>query len=312
MKSVELLASADSLFDSNEIEKAMSSYEEAARLAEREDNRSVLVEAYSQIGRCHLRRENLDQCRSLLSKAEAQASPSEPKGWSRYLGVKGRLEWKEATAKSGEISPEAPEAAATFRGMYAYCLQHDLHERAVDAANMMTIVADKDERIDWGLKGIAAAEKGELHGKLAALWNNHGWNLEDMGRYQGGLEALKKAREYHYRSERLLPRLIADWGVGHAYRMVGAFDSASDWMADVYARADSLYRSDPSTDHAEWLGLSARELGEIAVTEGRNPDALHHLNVAEAMLMEAGMAEWDAQGLEVLRKRIKELEESQR
>ena len=45
---------------------------------------------------------------------------------------------------------------------------------------MMSIVAEKDKRVEWGLKGIRAAEDGDLTSWLAPLWNNLGWSYDEL------------------------------------------------------------------------------------------------------------------------------------
>lgn len=302
------LKEADSLFNADDYKPALGKYKLAAEKASQEDNNSTLVEAYSQIARCYLKEGNTGEGLTWLAKAREKASKEEPSGWSRYVGVWGRFEWQAEMARTGEINPEVPKAEAIFIDMYDYCLANELYSRAVDAAHMVALVAKKEDRLAWGLKGIKAAEEGHLDGWLGPLWNNHGWNLEDLGRYEEGLEALKKAREYHYKSSRELPKLVADWSVGYAYRKVGNIDSALSIMTDVIGRADSLYKEDPSTDYAEWVGSTNRELGEIALAQNRPDEALVYFRKAKDKLIEAGMPEWDKKSFTQLEDQISNLE----
>jgi len=301
------LKEADSLFNADRYEVALGKYKVAAEKAFSEDNKSNLVEAFSQVARCYLKENNTAEGLIWLAKAKEKASKDEPLGWSRYLGVWGRFEWQAEIAKTGEPNPEVQKAEKIFIDMYDYCLAKELYDRAVDAAHMVAIVGKKEDRLAWGLKGIKAAEEGDLDGWLGPLWNNHGWNLEDKGRYEEGLEALKKAREYHYRSNRELPKLIADWSVGYAYRKVGNIDSALSVMTNVLGRADSLYSEEPSTGHAEWVGSANRELGEIALAQGRPDEALTYFHIAKDKLEEAGMPEWDKKGFSELEDQISNL-----
>lgn len=302
------LKSADNLFNAEEYDSALSGYLETAKQASAENNNSNLVEAYSQMARCYLKANNINEGSNWLEKAKSLASENEPLGWSRYLGVWGRFEWQAEAAKSGESAPVALKAEMIFKDMYAYCLANSLHERAVDAAHMIAIVGTKDERIAWGIRGIEAAEAGRLESWLGPLWNNHGWNLEEMGRYDEALIALKKAREYHYKGTMELPKLIADWSVGHAFRMTGDLDSAFSLMDQVVVWADSLYRQSPSRDHAEWLGFANKELGEIALAKGNRKDALTLFFKARIKLVEAGMPAWDKEGIADLETKISQLQ----
>jgi tetratricopeptide (TPR) repeat protein len=311
MHSSEILNQADAQFDEGSYGQAIALYNEAAEKARGEGNNNNVVEAYSQIARCYLKQDSLDQGKIWLAKAEELASDDEPGGWSRFLGVRGRFEWKEASAETGELAPESDAAAATFTGMYEYSIANDLFERAIDAANMMTIVGNKDTRIEWGAKGIEAAERGGYDSWLAVLWNNLGWNYDAVGNPDKALEALKKARDYHYKGDKELPRLIADWSVGYAFRKAGELDSAQAVMGKVHSWADSLYSENPSEENAEWLGFSLKELGEIALMDNRGGDALNYLKDAEAKLTEANMGEWDSEGLQKLKSSIDKLESSE-
>ncbi len=306
-KSAEFLQKGDDLFNKGQRAEAIEVYKEAAELATKEENNSSLTEAYSQIARCYLSINEKEEGRQWLARAGEVASENELEGWSRYLGVRGRYEWQDAAAEAKAVSPEAPVAAGTFKEMYEFCMTNDLFNRAVDAANMITITGGMEERVEWGIRGIEAAEKGNLESWLAPLWNNLGWTYNDLGRYEESLEALKKAREYHYRKENEKAMLIADWSVGHAYRMVGKSDSASTWMNKVYDWAVKRYDQDSSPGNAEWVGFSNRELGELALVRGDRKTALENFTNAKKYLAEAGMAEWDAKGFEELINRIEKL-----
>jgi len=310
VKSSDLLNQADSLFKANDYEQARAIYEKAAAAATTESDNSALTEAYSQIARCFIIAGNLDEGRVWLSKAEKIANPDQAGGWSRFLGVRGRLEWQEEVSRTGEFSPVVKQAADTFKEMYDYCLEQKLYSRAIDAAHMVAIVSDMDDRIEWGLKGIKAAEEGNIAEWLGPLWNNHGWNLDEMGKYAESLQALLKAREYHYRDQDEMAKIIADWSVGHAYRMVGQLDTARTWITDVYNRAVSRYENDPSGENAEWVGFAKKELGEIALAQNLQKEALEYLIAARVKLEEAGMPDWDGQGFEELGNRIVALEQN--
>ncbi len=306
-KSAELLQKGDDFFSDRKTEEALEIYVEAADAARDEKDNSNLVEAYSQVARCYLSIKRKEEGREWLARAAEVATDQKPEGWSRYLGVRGRYEWQDAAAEAKAVSPEAPKAAGTFKEMYQFCMANDLFNRAIDAANMMTITGGMEERIEWGTRGIEAAEKGNLESWLAPLWNNLGWNYDDLGRYEESLEALKKAREYHYKKENELAKLIADWSVGHAYRMVGQLDSASSCMNEVYDWAVKRYDQDSKPENAEWVGFSHRELGDIALAEGDRKAALDHLKKAKKYLMEAGMPNWDAKGFEELKDKLDKL-----
>lgn len=302
-----LLQKADSLFNERQQTEALEAYLEAARKAEAEEDSSNLAESYSQIARCYLSLDKKEDGRPWLAKAGETASESNPGGWSRYLGVRGRFEWKDAAEEAQAVSPEAPVAAATFKQMYQFCMENDLFNRAIDAANMITLTGTMDERVEWGLRGIEAAEKGNVEGWLAPLWNNLGWTYNDLGRYKESLDALMKAREYHYKKGDDKSKLIADWSVGHAYRMNGQLDSAATWMQNVHEWSTRRYSAESVPGNAEWVGFSFKELGELALANGDRKAALDDFTEAKKYFTEAGMQNWDARGFEELSQKIEKL-----
>lgn len=306
--SSELIKRGDDLFNKQEKTEALEVYKTAADTALAENNNSDLTEAYAQIARCYLSMDNKEEGRPWLEKAEKIARDTEPYGWTRYLGVKGRFLWRDATDEKREVSPEVGEAAKIFTQLYDYALKRQLHDRAIDAANMMSIVGDMETRIEWSLKGIKAAEEGELKSWLAPLWNNLGWTYDDMGMYDKSLDALLKARRYHYIKGDLKSMLIADWSVAHAYRMTGQIDSALAWAQRATIWAKDMYDDDPSPETAEWQGLCYKEMAEAALAKGNEKRALAGFRSAKMYLDKANMIEWDEKGYNELLGKIAKLE----
>jgi len=307
-RSTELIKQADALFDKEDKSGALDMYKMIVDTALAENDNSNLTEAYSQVARCYLSMENKDEGRLWLEKAEKIAKDTEPNGWARYLGVKGRFLWRDAVDEKGEAAPEDEEAAKIFTQQYDYAVAHQLHNQAVDAANMMSIVGNMQDRIEWGLKGIKAAEEGGLKNWLAPLWNNLGWNYNDLGRYRESLEALKKARRYHYIKGDEKTMLIADWSVAHAFRMTGQIDSAMIWGQRVVIWAKDMYDTNPSYENSEWLGMSYEELGESSLASGDKNRALAAFRSALLHLKKAGMEEWDNKGFKELQQKIDRLD----
>ena len=298
--SSKLVAEGDDLFKARSYAEATEKYLEAVPAAEEEGEEVTLVEALSQAARGYLAQGKKEEGRPWLERAETVASDKEPKGWSRYIGVKGRFEWKD---------DKLQEATATFTDMYDYCLRHKLHERAVDAAHMVAITAGHEEQIVWARKGIEAAEAGKLDGWLGPLWNNLGWTYDEMGQFQESLEALKKAREYHHKVGDEHAKLVADWSVGHAYRKLEQLDTALKWLQPVLEWAEKRYATDRNPDTAEWVGHSCNELGEVAIAQGNLEGGLKYLERARDELTVAKMPEWDPEGFKKLADRIAEITE---
>lgn len=291
MTAIELLSEADNLFKSREYDKSRDVYLKAMERAQEDKQNSELTESYSQIARSYLITGKKDEGRAWISKAAEIATPDEPMGWSRYLGVRGRFEWQD---------DNLDEATATFKEMYEYCSSQKLHDRAIDAAHMVAITGTPEQQIEWGKKGIKEAEDGNVTGWLGPLWNNLGATYEDLKRYDEALEAYIKAREYHWLYGSEINKMIADWAVGHAHRLAGNYDEAAKWLRPVLAWCERI-------ENNEFIGWSHKELGEIDIINKNFKPALEHLIIAEDKLKAEQMPEWDPDGYKKLVDQITEL-----
>lgn len=293
------LEKADRTFGGRKYKEALQDYKGALAAAEREGSAQVRVEALSQIARCHSILGELDQGELWLAKAAPLATPDEPLGWSRYLGVRGIFERERGDKES---------AKATFGEMYRYCVDRELFRRAVDAAHHIAIVAPPEEQIEWAMRGIEAAERLGDEGWLAVLWNNLGVTYEDLKRYNDAVAAYLQARDYHYRAGSDFSKMAADWAVGHAYRLAGDFPQAMNWLPKTLRWAERRYAVEPGPSTAEWIGYCEEDLGEALIGLGKRQEGLEHLRRALKKQTEGGLADHWPEHVDALKKRISELE----
>jgi len=290
------MAKADEVFKSREYEEAGILFEEIA--GEAAGDNSAFVEAASMRARSYLITERRDEGREWLMRAAAKATAADPLGWSRYLGVRGRFEWKDGDNET---------ATSTFREMFDYCSEKELWERAVDAAHMIAITGDQKEKYDWSLKGIEMAEKGGMDGWLGPFWNNLGWNYYDDERYGEAYDALVKAREYHYKGEGELPKLIADYSVAHVMMKQNRLHEAEAAMLKVLEWATRL-DADGASDAVEWMGFSRWDLGEMAMELGSKAAGVGMLKQALSEIEKSGMPKWDPDQWQQKQARVAALE----
>ncbi len=260
-----LLSQADTLFQSHDYAAALTAYETALEAARVDFNRPVEVEALSQIARMHLIQGRPDEGRQWLERAQGRATDSDPMGWSRYLGVKGRFEWK---------ADSLPAARKTFDEMYVYCNTNALWGRAVDAAHMLAIVAaTPEEQVEWSRRGIDAAQAGAQEQWLGPLWNNLAVSFDERGQHDSALECFTKARHYHWQYSGEVAKLFADYHIGMTYRKLGKFEEAGQWLRPVLAWAERL------GNHSA-IGQACEDLGEIAIATGNKAEGLKLLKRA--------------------------------
>lgn len=281
-----LIAQADSLFNSDNYSQARDLYMQAAE----KGDKSEITEANAMIARTYLEEGDAEDGMTYLAKTVETASPDEPLGWSRYLGVRGRFEWK---------NKNHDKAVETFKEMFYYCQEHKLYGRAVDATHMVAITGNPDEQIEWSIKGIDFAKEHDAESWLGPLWNNLGATYEDRGQYQQALDAYKKAREYHYKYGTERNKLIADWAVGHAYRLSDSIKQADSVLTPLLAWSEKL-------GETEFLGWTCKDLGDIQFDAGNYFEASKYYRDALRNLKEAGMEKWDPDQYEVIVQKLKD------
>jgi len=254
-----LLQEGDTAFQSRDYERALIIYQKAVTSAKEEFNRPVEVEGLSQVARMMLLTNRVESGKVYLEEARQRANQSDSMGWSRYLGVRGRFEWKEGSLKA---------ARATFEEMYDYCSTSQLWARAVDAAHMVAIVSEQpEEQIAWGKKGIGIAEARETMQWLGPLWNNLAGSYFETKEYDSALECYLKARDYHWRFSDERAKLVADYHIGMTYRVLREYEEARKWLRPVLAWAERL------EDH-DMIGQSCEDLGEAEIGLGNRPNGL--------------------------------------
>jgi tetratricopeptide (TPR) repeat protein len=260
-----MLEKADEIFQSLDYQGALLLYVQAAEAARSEFNRSVEVEALSQAARMNLLLDQKEDGRKWLAQAESRAGDDDPMGWSRFLGVRGRFEWKDGDLEA---------ARQTFNDMYVYCNTNSLWPRAVDAAHMIAIVSeDPEEQVRWGKIGIEAAEKTGNESWLGPLWNNLASTYFDLRQFDSALGCYLKARDYHWRFSGETAKLFADYHVGMTFRLLGNLDEAARWLRPVLAWAERL-------DNHAVIGQACEDLGEVDIADGRVNEGLEFLRRA--------------------------------
>ena len=293
MNTTSLLDSADVIFKSRQYEKSREIYIQALNQAVADKDISTQAEANAMIARAFLILGQKDEGRNWLANARAACDVSMPLAWSRYLGVLGRFQWQDQ---------ELDKATSTFKEMYAFCSEKGLHERAIDAAHMVAITGNADDKIEWSLKGISEAESGSVYSWLGPLWNNLGANYEEMGRFSEALDAYLKAREYHYKYGDDKNKLVADWAIGHTYRLLRNSAEAEKWLQPLLEWCRRL-------QDVEFEGLTFRELGEIEYSKGEYKSSQMYLLEAADLLKKADMPSWDPMGYQAIEDKIRELKE---
>ena len=285
------LVEADSVFQRREYDRARGLYEKLAEQARAATDSSLQTEALSQVARCLLIAGDSEAAQHWLEQARVLATPMLPLGWSRFLGVRGRLEWK---------TNDLVAARQTFKDQFSYCSQHNLADRAIDAVHMIAIVGTLDEQVEWGLRGIAEVETAGEKRWLGPLWNNLAITYSDQSDYQKSFDAFLKAREYHWQFGDEIGKLYADYHIGWVLRMKGDYDLALTWLRPSLAWAERL-------EYYDVMAQATQDMGEILVAKGDKNQGLEYLKRANDFFKKAGYEKTSPDVLTKLSDRITEL-----
>jgi tetratricopeptide (TPR) repeat protein len=287
----QILTEADSHFKARQFDLAIKTYQDLLAQAKVISDTSFQIEALSQLARCHLTQNQKEEAKNWLAQAEKIASPSFPSGWARYLGVRGRWEWRNDDLK---------RATVTFKSMFSFCDEHGLADRANDAILMIGITGSDEERVEWSLKGIEVAEKSGSPSSLGPLWNNLAVTYSELNDYEKTYDAFVKAREYHWQYGSETNKLYADYQIGWALRMKGDNDLALTWLRPSLAWAERL-------ENYDVMGQASQDIGEIMIAKGADGAGLEYLRRAEEYFRKAGYEQNAPDALAKLTARIAEL-----
>lgn len=287
-----LLGEADALFASSQYQAAQEKYEITLGIAREQFDHAAEVEALAQLARVNLIVDRKDDGRTWLKLASEKARASDPPGWTRFLGVRGRFEWQD---------DDLAAARQTFGELREYCTANAMWDRAVDAIHMLAIVAEKpQEQIEWHRRGIEMAEANDVQRWLGPLWNNLAGTYYDMNQFDSALSCYLKAREYHWRHSGEIGKLFADYHVGMTYRRLGKYEEAAQWLRPVLAWAERL-------DHHSALGQACQDLGEVQIATGNPAEGVALLKRAKEQYRKAGFDKTWPLVWENINRRLEEL-----
>lgn len=298
LRAAELLERVEVVFRAREYRRALGDFQLVASEAERQGDRTTLVQACSMVARCYTLARDLPQARFWLERARGQGDPGDPLGWSRLQLAAGHLLVEER---------DRAGALEVFGELHAYCREHGLSRRAAEAAYQAALLAPLEARVTWTQQGLDSARAASDERWQALLWSHLGQTQEQLGRHEDMLAAHEQARVLHRRTGSEREVLAADWAVGRALRFLGRLSEARTLLLEVLDRAQTRHGARPGPATLEWVGYSRWELGEVEARAGERARAAQHLEAALEALVEAGVeAVWPA-GLARLRARLREV-----
>ncbi|MCC7479473.1 tetratricopeptide repeat protein [bacterium] len=230
----------------------------------------------TQIARTHGLRADFTAAQEWLEKAEILILEGEERGEDmRVSRVRLGLERGRTLNSSGDPAAAVP----VFELALELAQTAGLENYACDAAHMLGIACPGDAGLEWNLRAIAMAEaaKDEQARKwLGPLYNNTGWSLHELGRYDEALALWEKSVDFRLAQNPTgMPARIAKWTVARCLRSMGRYQEALDKQLALQAEFEALGEAD---------GYVFEEIGENLLALGRPEDARPHFARAYELL----------------------------
>ena len=200
------------------------------------------LELETQIARTASLRSRYAEAHRLLDEIEPQLAGAGLKPRLRYLLERGR---------TYNSSGDKRAARPLFVQAWELGRAGGEEDLAIDAAHMVAIVDGGEQALDWNRRALAMAESA--HDSAARRWraallNNMGVELKELGRYDEALGVFQGAlAAYEKRGD---PRniRIARWMVGNTLRLMGRHDEALAIQLALQRELKAAGEVDPYVD----------------------------------------------------------------
>ncbi|MGY4107010.1 tetratricopeptide repeat protein [Aeromonas encheleia] len=218
------------------------------------------LELLTQIARTHSLQRQFDQAHRLLDEIEPRLTDATPRARLRALLERGR---------TFNSAGDKARARALFEQAWQQGGKHEERYLAIDAAHMVAIAAPLEEQSRWHQLAMALAERSsdeKARGWLATLYNNQGWTLFELGRFEEARVCQQKCLTWHEQHGNRAKAFIARWSLA---RLSRAQDQHERAMAELtQLRDDMAATGGPEDGYVfEELGENALALNDPAVTE---------------------------------------------
>lgn len=208
----------DSLWDYSDPEATAIKFGELLPAAEASGDKSYYAQLLTQLARTQSLQRKFDEAHAVLDTARrAMDGQSLPVAEIRYLLERGR---------TFNSAGEKERAARLFEEAYQKSAAQGEDFYAIDAAHMLGIAADPQDRLSWNLKAADLAEKSDDKGWLGSLYNNIGWTYHSQKEYTTALSYFEKLLDLRRTQQDERGAFIARWSIARTYRSLQRIDEA--------------------------------------------------------------------------------------
>lgn len=262
------LPNFDRMWDFSKPDQTEKRFRELLPRAEASGDLDYHLQLLTQIARTQGLQGRFDDAHATLDGVEQNLDEASPATRIRYLLERGR------TLNS---SKQKEKARALFLEAWELGCEKKVDFYALDAAHMMEIVEPKENKLEWNEKAMKLAETSEDERTklwLGALYNNRGWALFELERYEEALEIHKKGWEWRKQRAKEAgredvdePTLIAKWCVARMLRALERYEEALAMQREILETRTKLELG---------TGFAHEELAENLLALGKAEEAKPH------------------------------------
>ncbi len=218
------------------------------------------LELLTQIARTHSLQRQFAEAHQLLDEIEPRLTDATPRARIRALLERGR---------TFNSAGDKTKARALFEQAWQQGLKCKELFLAIDAAHMIAIAAPLEEQSRWHQLAMELAERSsdeKVRGWLATLYNNQGWTLFELGRFDEAKTFQQKCLAWHLQHNQPAKAFIARWSLARLTRAQGQHEQALAELLQL--KADMAEAGEPEDGYLfEELGENALVLDDPAAAE---------------------------------------------
>jgi tetratricopeptide (TPR) repeat protein len=253
------LPDIDAVWDYDDLAATETRFQEVLARPEVAADKNYTGELQTQLARTYSLRYDFPPAHAVLDEVETGLEKATPRVQVRYYLERGRT-YNSAGEKEKAV-PLFQEALTIAES------RPDLAYFATDAAHMLAIASPPAEQVEWHRKTeqlIKASDDRRVQKWLGPLYNNLGWTLHDLGRYEEALTVFEQSVAYREEQGEPVPTRIAHWTVGRTLRSLGRYEEALARQERVLASWQEAGEED---------GYVYEELGECLLALNRPEEA---------------------------------------
>jgi len=204
---------------------------------------------HTQIARTHGIRGNFSRAQQILAEIEPQIQSASVEAKVRYYLELGRT-YSSATHPPESQTAEVRELArSAYMQAFELAKNGKLDSLAIDALHMMVFVdTAPEEQIEWNRRAVAfmrSSSQQDAKNWEGSLYNNIGYALHLLGRYEEALLEFKLALAAHERSGNPRKIRIAHWMIAWTLRSLGRLSEAIEIQLRLEREWDEAGEPDP-------------------------------------------------------------------